>query len=165
MKSCDYLRFVSRHQMPSADPLPRVVNGVMLRRLAVCDLAAFQTYRLDPVVGQYQGWSATSDAEATSFLAKMSAVQLFQPGSWSQIAVASTSNPVLIGDIGLFLASDGHHAEIGFTLRRESQGRGIATTAVREAINLLFEHTNVGRVLGITDARNVPSIRALERVG
>src|SRR5258706_13351324 len=71
----------------------------------------------------------------------------------------------LIGDVGLFLAEDGREAEVGFTLRRESQGRGLATAAVRESIALVFEQTDVERVLGITDMRNLASIRLLQRVG
>jgi aminoglycoside 6'-N-acetyltransferase len=151
--------------MHSVDLLPRIANRVVLRRLAVSDLAAFQSYRHDAVLGQYQGWSATSNAEATSFLAEMNTSELLQPGTWSQIGIADFDGQTLIGDIGLFLASDGRHAEIGFTLRRDSQGRGLATTAVREAINLVFEHTKAEKVFGITDARNLSSIRLLERVG
>ena len=151
--------------MRGADPLPRIANGVVLRRLAASDLAAFQAYRNDVVLGQYQGWPAMPETEAVSFLAKMSTATLLQPGLWSQIGIADSGSPALIGDIGLLLAGDGRHAEIGFTLRRQSQGHGIATTAVREAINLVFKHTQAERVLGIADARNLPSIRLLERVG
>jgi [ribosomal protein S5]-alanine N-acetyltransferase len=151
--------------MHTADPLPRIASGVVLRRLALSDLAAFQAYRHDAVLGQYQGWSATSDADAASFLTEMSTAPLLRPGTWSQIGIATSDSQTLVGDIGLFLASDGQHAEIGFTLRRESQGLGLATTAVREAIHLVFEHTTTEQVLGITDARNLPSIRVLERVG
>ena len=151
--------------MHRADLLPRIASGVVLRRLAISDLAAFLAYRHDALLGQYQGWTVTSDAEATSFLTEMSTAELLHPGMWSQIGIAKSESQALIGDIGLFLASDGRHAEIGFTLRRESQGHGVATTAVREAINLVFEHTKAEQVLGITDARNVSSIRLLERVG
>lgn len=151
--------------MRGADPLPRFANGAVLRRLAASDLPVFQEYRHDSLLAQYQDWSATSDAEASTFLTKMSAVELLQPGMWSQIGIADPDSLGLIGDIGLFLAGDGQNAEIGFTLRRQSQGRGIGTMAVREAINLVFEQTNANRVLGITDARNVRSIRLLQRVG
>lgn len=148
-----------------ADPLPRVADGVVLRRLAVSDLAIFQSYRHDAELGQYQGWSATSDADASAFLNEMSTAAPFRPGEWFQLGIAEPGTLALAGDIGLFLASDGAHAEIGFTVRREFQGRGMATSAVRVAIGLVFEYTNVERVLGITDARNLPSIRLLERVG
>jgi RimJ/RimL family protein N-acetyltransferase len=152
-----------RHE--GADPLPRIAGGVVLRRLAPSDLAAFQAYRRDAELGQYQGWSPTSDTEAASFLLEISTAPLLQPGAWSQIGIATSDSQTLVGDIGLFLASDGKHAEIGFTLRRESQGLGLATVAVREAISLVFENTAADQVVGITDARNLPSIRLLERVG
>jgi RimJ/RimL family protein N-acetyltransferase len=151
--------------MPVVDPLPRVVNGVILRRLAASDLAAFQAYRREPELGKYQSWSAVPHAEALAFLEQMCSVALFEPGEWSQIGIATSTNPALIGDIGLFLSSDSRRAEIGFTLRRESQGCGIATIAVKESIKLLFAHTTAEQVLGITDARNLPSIRLLERIG
>lgn len=148
-----------------ADPLPRDLGAVTLRRLAVGDLAAFQAYRRDPELGRYQGWLPTSDSEALDFLAAMSLAPLFRPGAWSQIAIAEPAGLTLIGDLGLHLAADSRHVEIGFTLRRSSHGRGLASTAVRGAIQLAFEHTVAQHILGITDARNSPSVRLLERVG
>ena len=145
--------------------LPRVAGGVVLRRLSASDLAAFQSYRRDPVLGRYQGWTATSDAEATAFLGEMGVAQLLQAGQWSQIGIADAQTLNLIGDIGLLLAPDGRYAKIGFTLMHHAQRRGLGATAVREAINLVFRMTDAERVLGITDARNLPSIRLLERVG
>jgi RimJ/RimL family protein N-acetyltransferase len=65
----------------------------------------------------------------------------------------------------LYLSEDGTTGEVGFTLQPSAQGRGVAGRAVREAVKLLFAATSVARVLGITDARNKPSIRLLERLG
>lgn len=151
--------------MRGADPLPRHAGACILRRLEAADLAAFQAYRQDPIVARYQGWTTQSDAGALEFLDGMKAARLLQPGIWSQIGIAGCDRASLLGDIGLLLAGDGTQVEIGFTLGRESQGRGIATAAVREAIDLVFEQTGAGRVVAITDARNTPSIRLLQRVG
>ena len=145
--------------------LPRHAGAISLRRLTATDLRAFQTYRHDGELGRYQGWSATSDEAASAFIAEMSTASLLRPGVWSQIGIADTSTNELIGDIGLLLASNEQHVEIGFTLRSESHGRGLALAAVREAINLAFDLTRAQRVLAITDARNAPSIRLLERIG
>ena len=147
------------------DPLPRSCGGVVLRRLALTDLADFQAYRHDPEVGRYQGWEPVPDDRAAAFLAEMSEVPLLQPGEWAQIAIADAGDNRLIGDIGLFLAADGTYAEIGFSMARASQGRGLATIAVREAIRLVIALTPVERIIAIADARNTPSIRLLERVG
>ena len=147
------------------DALPCSDSGGALRRLTSADLAAFQAYRCDPAVGRYQGWSAMTDAAATSFLGEMSIAQLFEPGKWCQIGITAPDTPGLIGDLGLWLSDDGHYAEIGFTLRPQSQGRGHGSAAVREAIRLVFARTGAAAVRAITDARNIPCIRLLERIG
>ena len=147
------------------DTLPRIGNGFVLRRLTSEDLPEFQAYRHDPEVGRYQGWSPMSDDEATAFLSEMNTAPLLNPGNWTQIGIAEPITRRLIGDIGMLLDQEGRYAEVGVTLARHAQGRGIATAAVREAVNLIFAVTQVDQVLGITDARNSASVCLLERVG
>jgi [ribosomal protein S5]-alanine N-acetyltransferase len=146
--------------------LPRVAVHVILRRLHPDDLPAFEAYRGDDELGRYQGWSVKRGPEARAFLEEMSAASLLQPGSWSQVGIATPDgDPVLAGDIGLRLSEDGREAELGVTLSRAAQGRGLATAAVREAIAMVFENTRAERVIAVTDARNLASMRLLERVG
>jgi|KBSMisStaDraftv2_1062788.scaffolds.fasta_scaffold89420_3 aminoglycoside 6'-N-acetyltransferase len=153
-------------EMKLRDPLPRDAGIAVLRRLQLSDLAVFQAYRHDPRVARYQDWYGTrTDAEANYFLARMGAIELFQRGVCSQIGIAEPDHLALVGDIGLTLATDGRTAEIGFTLRPEAQGRGMATAAVREVIELVFERTEAERVEATVDPLNVRSSRLLERVG
>jgi len=144
---------------------PRTFMGGRLRRLRASDLEAFQAYRAIPELGRFQGWTPMSDAEASEFLARMSGTSLFNPGEWLQLGIADLESDVLVGDIGIHLSENGDTAELGFTLHPAAQGRGVATAAVREALQLLFAATSAQRVLGITDSRNEPSIRLLERTG
>ena len=137
----------------------------MLRRLCAGDLIEFQAYRHDEEVALYQSWSPLPDSEATSFLDRMASAALFQPGEWFQIAIADRKTDTLIGDIGICVASDGDEAEIGFTLRAQSQGIGLGTEAVSEAIAFIFEQTSVNQIVGITDERNLPCIHLMERLG
>lgn len=145
--------------------LPREFPGGRLRRLHPRDHAAFQVYRSIPELGRYQGWSSMSDAEALEFLDDMHHAALFTPGHWIQLGIAEPSSDALVGDIGLHLSEDGTSGEVGFTLQPSAQGRGVASRAVCEAVQLLFAATGVNRVLGITDERNLASIRLLERIG
>jgi RimJ/RimL family protein N-acetyltransferase len=149
----------------SATLLPRTFPGGVLRRLRTSDLSAFQAYRGDPEVGRFQSWSPMSEDEAVTFLAEMNEAPLFKPGDWVQLGIAEPADDQLIGDVGIFLAADGLSGEIGFTLAPDAQGRGIATAAVRQALQLLFGVTRVKQVLGTTDSRNSGSVRLLERVG
>lgn len=147
------------------DPFPRLAPRVLLRRLAPADLEDFQAYRSDPEVARYQSWSPMSVAEATAFLSEREAAPFGRPG-WFQIGIAERSTGRLVGDIGICLhRKESEPAEIGFTLATAWQRQGLASEAVREALALLFEHTAVSQVIGITDTRNLPSIRLLERVG
>ncbi|HIP79102.1 MAG TPA: N-acetyltransferase [Kiloniellaceae bacterium] len=150
--------------MPS-EPLPSAYKRIVLRRLRPGDLAAFQSYRCDPAVARYQGWQAMTDAEARTFLADVNTAALLQPGRWSQIAIALASDDSLIGDIGLCVAEDGREAEIGFTLALRAQGQGLAREAVTAALRLVFAQTAVERIVGVTDTRNLPSLRLMERLG
>ncbi|HXU32409.1 MAG TPA: GNAT family N-acetyltransferase [Thermoanaerobaculia bacterium] len=147
------------------DPFPRLAPRVVLRRLAPADLAPFQAYRADPEVARFQSWSSMSAEEALAFLAERGAAPFGRPG-WFQIGIAERATGRLVGDIGICLHRDeSEPAEIGFTLATPWQRQGIGSEAVRETLALLFEHTAVSQVMAITDTRNLPSIRLLERVG
>ena len=147
-------------------PLPRTTARLLLRRFAGADLLPFQTYRRDPEVGRYQGWSALEDDAAAAFIAAMTTAAFGVPGEWFQIAVADRSTDRLVGDIGICLRDDiALTAEIGFSVAPAAQRRGLGTEAVGAALALLFELERVQRIEGITDSRNVPSMRLLERVG
>jgi len=151
--------------MNALDPFPRMAPRVLLRRLAPADLEDFQAYRSDPEVARYQGWSSMSAAEASAFLAERGAAPFGRPG-WFQIGIAERATGRLVGDIGICLhRNEPEPAEIGFTLATPWQGKGLASEAVRETLALLFEHTAVVQVMAITDTRNLPAIRLLERVG
>lgn len=148
-----------------APVLPRSTARIELRRLTVSDLADFQAYRQCEELSRYQGWVPQSDSEASAFLNEMGSAELFQPGIWGQIGIADGSNEKLIGDIGVCVSVDGKYADIGFTLSNTYHGKGLASEAVRETISMLFEVTDIQRVIGITDSRNISSIQLLERVG
>jgi [ribosomal protein S5]-alanine N-acetyltransferase len=55
--------------------------------------------------------------------------------------------------------------EIGFVLARRAWGRGIATEIGEAQLFFGFEQLKCGRLLGLVDPRNTPSIHALEKLG
>jgi RimJ/RimL family protein N-acetyltransferase len=148
-----------------APVLPRSTPRITLRRLTDSDLADFQAYRQCEELSRYQGWVPQPDSEASAFLNEMGSAELFQPGIWGQIGIADGSNEKLIGDVGICISANGQYADIGFTLSNTYHGKGLASEAVRETISMLFEVSDIQRVIGITDSRNISSIQLLERVG
>jgi RimJ/RimL family protein N-acetyltransferase len=146
--------------------LRRVGARVQLRRLRAEDLSAFQTYRRDPALARYQSWSAMNDEDALSFLQEMAEAPFCTPGVWMQLAIASTEDGRLLGDIGLHRRSPpSQTAELGYTLSSAWQGRGLASEAAALAIDLLWSHTDVDAVEACTDSRNHASERLLLRLG
>src|SRR5205807_8892992 len=56
-------------------------------------------------------------------------------------------------------------AEIGYTLSRPYQGRGIASEAISRLLEYAFVTLDLHRVIAITDCENTASIALLERLG
>jgi RimJ/RimL family protein N-acetyltransferase len=55
--------------------------------------------------------------------------------------------------------------EIGFLLARPFWGRGLATEIGEAQLAFGFDRLNCGRLLGLVDPRNAPSIHALKKLG
>jgi aminoglycoside 6'-N-acetyltransferase len=144
--------------------LPFRTQRAVVRRLIATDLTAFCAYRADPELAKYQGWAPMSEAEAASFVRAVVDVEALVRGGWIQLGIADADTGQLLGDIGIFLSEDAQTAEIGFTLNTLAQGKGIATDAVRAAIQIVFAVSPAQKVRAITDARNRASIRLLERL-
>lgn len=60
---------------------------------------------------------------------------------------------------------DTRRGEIGYTFSRTYRGSGYASEAVSRLLDYAFEELGLHRVVAITDRRNEPSFRLLERLG
>ena len=144
--------------------LPLRTERAVVRRLQATDLGSFREYRADTELARYQGWSPMNEGEASAFIDEMASITALIPDDWIQLGIADTHTDQLLGDIGIFLSNDERVAEVGFTLSKSAQGKGIATDAVRAALQIVFSVAQVHTVRAITDARNHASIRLLERL-
>ncbi len=139
---------------------------LILRHFTDADLVPFMAYRNDPDVARYQGWEGISEAEAHAFIAEQKLVQPGVPGQWLQIAIEFKETGTLAGDCALKIDEhDERQAEIGYTLARAYQGKGIAFEAVSRVLDYAFRALELHRVIAITDSENAASIALLERLG
>ncbi|MGO9367708.1 MAG: GNAT family N-acetyltransferase [Terriglobales bacterium] len=85
-------------------------------------------------------------------------------GLW---AVELTTSRELIGDCGIILQEvDGEHLyEIGYHLRRDFWGLGLATEAAIACRDWAFARLNTNRLISLIRPENLPSRRVAERVG
>jgi RimJ/RimL family protein N-acetyltransferase len=146
--------------------LPFETDRLRLRAFRAEDAATFSAYRSEPEVARYQGWSAPFPLEkARTFINKMMAKTLGQPGEWYQIAIERKEDGQMMGDCTYYLADDNRQAEIGFTLAGAFQGQGYAREAVACLIAYLFDDLQVHRVFANVDPANDASIRLLTHLG
>jgi RimJ/RimL family protein N-acetyltransferase len=141
-------------------------DRLVIRRFRPGDVDPFAAYRSDPDVARYQSWEAFTRAQAETFIAEITSLHPGVSGEWFQFAIADATTDALLGDTALVVdADDPSHAEIGFTFSPAHQGMGYATEAVRATIDYAFGVLGVEVVVGVTDARNEPSIALLQRIG
>ena len=139
---------------------------LILRRFRPSDLPRFCAYRSDLRVARYQSWESCPEEEGRRFLEGQMALHPGVPGTWFQFAIELVEVGELIGDCGLHTLDDRTGlSEVGFTLASEHQGKGYATESVRCVLDYVFGKLGKHRVIAVTDARNAPAARLLERVG
>lgn len=140
---------------------------LLLRRFKDSDLAPFMAYRNDPEVAKYQGWDSCDQHEAMAFIREMeSSTRPGVPGEWFQFAIESKETGALVGDCALRVDEhEPYRAEIGFTLARAHQGKGLASEAVSRLLDYAFDTLRLHRVEAIADCKNAPSVALLERLG
>ena len=140
---------------------------LLIRRFGPADAEPLAAYRSDAEVARYQAWECPySVHEAEKFIASLRGLAPGTPGTWFQFAVGLLPSGTLIGDVALRTTrSDPRQAELGFTFAGTHQGHGYATEAVRAVAAYAFGRLAMHRVFSLTDARNLPAQRLLERLG
>jgi [ribosomal protein S5]-alanine N-acetyltransferase len=85
-------------------------------------------------------------------------------GLW---AMALKKTQQIIGDCGIILQEvEGEHLyEIGYHLRRDFWGQGLATEAAIACRDWAFAHLKADRLISLIRPENLPSSRVAERVG
>ena len=73
----------------------------------------------------------------------------------------------IVGDCGIILQEvEGQHLyEIGYHLRRDFWGKGLATEAAIACRDWAFAHLKADRLISLIRPENLPSCRVAERVG
>ena len=115
----------------------------------------------DPAMSQYSGWNPYATVEMAQ-----DTVQRFVD-SYDDMHFYSwvmDVDDVLVGTIGAYDYKD-DHIEVGFSVVRAWQGRGIATEAVKKVLEYLTENEGISCVTAWCAADNAGSKRVLEKAG
>ncbi len=152
--------------MPDASFDTLSSERLLIRRFEAGDAGALAAYRSDPEVARYQSWESCEQVEAQRFIASLTGLEPGTPGEWFQFAVTLAPGRQLIGDCALqCLEHDPRQAELGFTFATAHQGQGFAAEAVGRVVGYAFATLGLHRIFALTDERNHPAKRLLERLG
>lgn len=118
----------------------------------------------DEEVMRYIPGGALADEEAVRAALSRYAADQAEHG-FSSWAVVERESGRLIGDAGFAWYDPPDEVELGYTLARDSWGKGYATEAARACLQAGVEHLHVNRIVSLVDERNEASLRVPERIG
>jgi RimJ/RimL family protein N-acetyltransferase len=135
-------------------------SRLALKPFTSSDIDDFMEWATDDEVTRYMMWNSyVSRNEAEFFFANV-----IEKHPWFK---AICLDGKVIGSITLDKGKGAHNhsAELGYVIARKYWGRGLATQAVKLAINTGFEDLNIERIEAFVDPSNIGSQRVLEKNG
>lgn len=146
---------------------PIETDRLVLRPFADADLDYLVDVlgRLDVV--RYLYWNVHTRDEAAELLARRKELtSLEKPGDRVVLAAVLKATGTIVGDVILGWEDNEHcQGEVGFIFHPDFHGKGYASEAAREMLRLGFEIVGLHRIIGRCDARNVASVKLMERCG
>ena len=141
-----------------------LTERLALRTLEASDADAVHAYRVDPDVSRYQDWPFSSIDDVRAFLARQHGMDPFALNDWFQIGITLRGTGEVVGDFGLRARdNDRRQVELGITLARPFQRRGLGSEALSALLEFLFRQPDTHRIYCSVDPRNRSCLRLLER--
>src|SRR5436305_12592885 len=146
---------------------PLETERLVLRPFADADLDDLHRIYGDEEVMRYLYHEPRSRDDARALLErKIAGDELRAEDDWLSAAAVTRDGGRFVGDVSLHWVSEVHKTgEIGFAFDPAAQGRGYATESARAFLRVAFEEFGLHRVIGRAEARNVASLRVLEKLG
>jgi RimJ/RimL family protein N-acetyltransferase len=139
---------------------------VSLREHVPDDLAAVLGYSADETVARYVPWEPNTDQAARAFLDGAIAAAEQTPRISYELAIVERATGLLIGAARIGIESLLHkRADIGYVLRRDRWGEGLATETARLLLGFGFDQLGMHRIWATSHPENVASARVLEKIG
>ena len=146
---------------------PIRTRRLLLRPFGDADLDALFEMQSREEVTRYLPWAPRSRAVVAELLTRLEAMTAIDGVSESlRLAGVLPDTGAVVGDFSLWRRSDEHRSgEIGYVTHPDHQGRGYATEAAGEMLQLGFAVLGLHRIVASADARNGASIAVMERLG
>ena len=153
----------SHHRPPETIPLNQ--DTVLQRYTAdmLVALAAAHAASVDHLT-PYMPWAkADPTANALQFLDRT--LIAWHSGTAFEYAVLQPATSKILGGMGLMTRQGPHTLEVGYWLREEATGRGLATTGAGALAREAFEFPDVDTLFLLCDESNTRSAAVARRLG
>jgi RimJ/RimL family protein N-acetyltransferase len=146
---------------------PRHTRRLTLRRFSLDDLDDLSIIFENSEVNRYLYFEPRDRAETNKVLtARIAKPEDVEEDNVLSVAVELAASRRVIGDFMLRWLNDEHHqGEIGGSLNPNFHRQGYASEIYENLLDLGFSRYGLHRIIGRCDARNVASVRSLEKAG
>lgn len=122
----------------------------------------FLKYAQDQEVTKYLVWPPHSSISQTKEFIQ-SCLQRLENGDSFPRVIEIKPTDELIGMIDLRI--NNHRADFGYVIARDYWGKGYATEALNNVVDLALSDESIFRVWAVCDVDNIASARVMEKVG
>ncbi|HYD42504.1 MAG TPA: GNAT family N-acetyltransferase [Anaeromyxobacter sp.] len=152
--------------MPALADVRLATPRLVLRELALEDAAAVQEWAADPEVARYMPWGPNTPEQTEAFLRDTVPTRWETPRRTFELGIALRASGRLVGACGIRIRSpEDRVADMGYALRRDAWGQGLATEAARALVEFGFRTLGMHRIWATCHVDNARSARVLEKAG
>lgn len=140
---------------------------LVLRPLTLEDAPFWLAHFSDPEIVELTAFAAPTDLAAARKELLTYAIRNFEAGRGLRWGIVLRGRPELVGTLGFheWVKESGYHARVGYDLRKEYRRQGIMTEAMTAILDWGFDTLRLNKVEALTDPKNEPSMRLLEKLG
>jgi RimJ/RimL family protein N-acetyltransferase len=136
-----------------------------LRRFTLDDVDDSWEMNRQPEVRRYLPGEGGPSRQQVRRLIEENTLADYQKYGFGRLAIIHKADQRFIGFTGLKYLPDMDEVDVGYRLRREYWGRGLATEATRPAIAWGFQRLQLPRVIAMAMVGNKASIRVMQKLG
>ena len=154
-------------QYPDVYPVRLEGSRLYLRDLDPSDVDAAMEWASDPAFFEYLRHEVVASRdEELSFLQAVKAEALARPRRQYHLGIVMRANESLVGAVRLAISDpEAEVGDIGYGIRRDHWGQGIATEATRLLIDFGFGVLGLHRIFAYHHPEHIASGRVLAKVG
>lgn len=147
----------------SDDGLPLRTPRLLLRRFEAADVPGILRLSADADVRAAAAELGTTDDGAADYVRTQQAIESWAPDALFDLAIERVEDGQLVGM--LTLVRRARHGELGYALRSDARGAGLATEAARAVVEHAFATLELEGIIIETAVRNRGARGVAERLG